>query len=556
MKSVQTYFIILVGFLILNSCANVVQLSGGKKDGTAPVILKSSPANSSVNFSDKQIEITFDEFIQLKNINQEFFVSPPIAKMPDIKAKGKSLVVNFAEKLAENTTYTLGFGNAIADITEGNSIKGFSFRFSTGNTIDTLSIVGNVKNAQTFLAPEKAFVFLHSNLNDSAPQKLLPNYVANCNKTGDYNIQNIRPGKYKIYALSDINNNLKFDLPNEMFAFKDSILDIKYPAKVDTTKNYLAKIDLQIFEQESKNVFVKDKKRDSRQMCVAIFNKAQKDKPTFSYLDKNLKSDFVIDYNPTLDTVKIWLKDTNQVKKDTIKLISQYKTFDKNSWIDKKDTLSFVKITNKKSKPELKFTPTSNVLNSTSVSEKSNFYFTFNQPLNTIDTSKVEFTQIVNKKSKRVKYSIVKDSNSSSKCFVQFKPEINKDYLFKTKIGAFKSIYNEQSDTLRIAFKVVETSNLGSLFLTLNNVNQNIVVQLISESNKVIRENSVSKSGKIEFLNVQQGKYTLKAIFDNNKDGKWTTGDYSKKQQPEKTIKYKDAITIKPNWDFEINWDL
>ena len=123
MKSVQTYFIILVGFLILNSCANVVQLSGGKKDGVAPVILKSSPANSSVNFSDKQIEITFDEFIQLKNINQEFFVSPPIAKMPDIKAKGKSLVVNFAEKLAENTTYTLGFGNAIADITEGKYFR-------------------------------------------------------------------------------------------------------------------------------------------------------------------------------------------------------------------------------------------------------------------------------------------------------------------------------------------------------------------------------------------------------------------------------------------------
>ena len=53
--------------LSFTRCANVVTPSGGPKDTIPPVVLQSVPENQSTNFQDKEIHITFDEYVTLNN---------------------------------------------------------------------------------------------------------------------------------------------------------------------------------------------------------------------------------------------------------------------------------------------------------------------------------------------------------------------------------------------------------------------------------------------------------------------------------------------------------
>ena len=118
-------FLLVVNLLFIFSCAQIVSPGGGKKDTNAPVVLKYSPDSATLNFSAKTIEINFDEYIQLKDLNNQLIISPLLNKTPDIDVKGKTLIVEFDkdEVLKPNTTYCVSFGNAVTDVNEGNPIE-------------------------------------------------------------------------------------------------------------------------------------------------------------------------------------------------------------------------------------------------------------------------------------------------------------------------------------------------------------------------------------------------------------------------------------------------
>ncbi|HHN48750.1 MAG TPA: hypothetical protein ENN08_07490, partial [Bacteroidales bacterium] len=130
--------------LMLAACANPVAPTGGPRDTDPPVILRSEPENGSVNFDAREIRIWFDEFIQLRGLSQKFLSSPPFIKVPETRIRGKSLVIRFDEELRPNTTYTLFFGDAIADFTEGNAIPNFRYIFSTGPVLDSMELSGKL----------------------------------------------------------------------------------------------------------------------------------------------------------------------------------------------------------------------------------------------------------------------------------------------------------------------------------------------------------------------------------------------------------------------------
>src|SRR5258706_58631 len=60
------------------SCANQVAPTGGDKDVEPPKILKAIPENYSTNIKTHDIVITFDEYVQLKDISTQLIVSPPL----------------------------------------------------------------------------------------------------------------------------------------------------------------------------------------------------------------------------------------------------------------------------------------------------------------------------------------------------------------------------------------------------------------------------------------------------------------------------------------------
>jgi hypothetical protein len=227
-RGVLSYFsfLIVTIFLIIR-CANISAPSGGPKDIAPPVVTKDVPVNGSANFTGNNFTVTFDEYIVLDKISEKFMVSPPLSKNPVISVQGKSLVVEFDEKLEDSTTYTFYFQDAIRDLNENNPIANYQYVFSTGPVVDSLSVTGNVFNATDLEADPGFLVLMHSQLNDSAPRIELPAYITKTNKDGSFRINNVRPGNYKLYALSDQNNNKLYDPINEAFAFLDTVIEVK-----------------------------------------------------------------------------------------------------------------------------------------------------------------------------------------------------------------------------------------------------------------------------------------------------------------------------------------
>jgi len=216
--------VLIIMALLLNACAQVVPLSGGEKDIEPPKEIQSVPSNQSINFSTKTISIGFNEYIRLQNLASQLIVSPLMDKTPEISLHGKKVIIKIKSQLLPNTTYSINFGSAIADITENNKIPNYKYVFSTGSHIDSLSISGHVVNAFNLKEEDKVYVLLYDNFEDSIPLKKMPRYVAITNKKGAFTITNIAKGKYKLFALKDINSNYIYDLPNEQIAFKSDTL--------------------------------------------------------------------------------------------------------------------------------------------------------------------------------------------------------------------------------------------------------------------------------------------------------------------------------------------
>ena len=214
----------LVLVLSIYSCANMSRPGGGPRDETPPVFVKSTPAPGALNVSKQRVEIEFDEIIQVESPGEKVIVSPPQKDMPEIRALGRKVTVELKDSLLPNTTYTIDFSNSIVDNNEKNPLYSFAYSFSTGPTIDSLQVSGILLNASDLEPVTGMLVGLHSNLDDSAFQKLPLERIASSDELGHFTIRNVAPGKYRLFALKDLNRDYKFDNPSEEIAFFDSIV--------------------------------------------------------------------------------------------------------------------------------------------------------------------------------------------------------------------------------------------------------------------------------------------------------------------------------------------
>ena len=154
--------------VVLPGCANIVPPQGGFRDTIAPALTRVNPRDSSVNFTGKKISFTFDEYVTVENFSQNLMVSPIPKLPPTYISRLNTLTVTLKDTLEPNTTYTLNFGDAVKDVNEGNIMKNFSYVFSTGPRIDSLSFHGHVVLAETGEADSTLTVMLHTSAADSA----------------------------------------------------------------------------------------------------------------------------------------------------------------------------------------------------------------------------------------------------------------------------------------------------------------------------------------------------------------------------------------------------
>ncbi|PZP46865.1 MAG: hypothetical protein DI598_11610, partial [Pseudopedobacter saltans] len=198
---------ILVGLVVLaiivqlSGCAVMIPPSGGPKDSLPPILIAADPKDSALHFTGDKIVLTFDEYVQVDNAQQNLIVSPNPKKQPNVTSKLKTVTITIKDTLKPNTTYALNFGNSIKDVNEGNIFRNFTYAFSTGDHLDTDSITGKVILAQTGTIDTSLIVLLHRNLNDTAVKKTRPDYYTTLDSGGNFRLRFLPVGDYNIFVL-------------------------------------------------------------------------------------------------------------------------------------------------------------------------------------------------------------------------------------------------------------------------------------------------------------------------------------------------------------------
>jgi uncharacterized protein (DUF2141 family) len=588
--------IVFITIYVIAGCAKQALPQGGPKDMIPPKIVKSVPLNSSVNFKGKSIIVTFDEFFTLDKINEKFMISPPMKVKPLISVRAKSLIIEFREERKDSTTYTLYFQDAIRDLNEGNPVNNFQFVFSTGKVIDSLSVTGNVLDAFN-LEPEKStLVLMYRNLADSAPRKTLPDYITQTEENGWFRINNIKEGKYKIYALQDNNNDKKYNLADEKFAFIDSVLDVNparnylpLPKEVpDTTKitrkgpagkrnkeltdtlTIKAKAaaakpyvegehKLYMFTAEKRAHYLTSSGRKMAYQFIYILSlPPDTSKFEFSIEDPGEKNYF-IEKNRTQDTITVWLRDSILYSKPLIKTVIRYPFTDSTGIIIyKRDTIPMRFVAARASKVrevKSKYKFTTNIQNNF-LKPGQQIIFSSQTPFRQPDTSRIKLFEKAANSNERIPYTLIKDSLNSRRYFMNAKLKEGGKYTLITDLSAFGNIFGERSDSSGINFSVRTADSYGLLTLNILKGEGDNIIQLLDVKENVIEEKYLRNEKSVVFPLLEKGKYRFRAIYDLNNDGKWTTGDFDKKRQPEPVSFYHDEIEVKINWVIEEDWDV
>ena len=219
-------------FLLLYKCANRGTTSGGEKDVTPPKIIKEVPENFSTNFKSDEIKIYFDEYIKLKNLQKQLIISPPMDPLPEIIPMGsasKYITIKILDTLQTNTTYTFNFGYSIEDNNEGNAFPFYKYVLSTGPSIDSLSVTGIISDAFEIETPEFISVHLHdvdSTYNDSIIFKQKPKYIGVTDSLSQFNIENLKEGKYLLTAIKEENTDYIYQSKKDKIAFKRDFITV------------------------------------------------------------------------------------------------------------------------------------------------------------------------------------------------------------------------------------------------------------------------------------------------------------------------------------------
>lgn len=518
----------------LFQCGRKGTPSGGIKDIIPPKLIKAEPENMSVNFKATKIRLYFDEYIKLKDIQDQLIVSPPLKNNPIITPAGsasKYIEIQLKDTLKENTTYTFNFGQSIIDNNEGNPNSFLTYVFSTGSYIDSLSLKGVVedafdKKAETFISV--MLYEIDSMYTDSTIYKRPPNYITNTlDSTVLFELKNLKKGKYALFGLKDEGKNNMYDQKLDKIAFLQDTITLP------TEEIYL----LSLFKEEP-----------NYSLTVPKFE--AKNKIIFGY--QGDPKDIVINTLTKLpDTVRA--KITKERSKDTL-----------NYWFTpfEADSLVF-SVTNERLKVLDTFVVKKRKVDLDSLVLKPStsgtigfdeiFSLEVNTPLVKADTSKIK---LMKTDSIPHKYLAVFDSVDNS-IKIDFNKDPKESYKLTVLPNLIEDFFGNTNDTIVFSLKTNSFEDYGTLELTLSgSAKYPAIVQLTDEKGAVKKEKYATEPADISFNFLKPGKYLIRVIYDANGNKKWDTGNYLKQIQPERVSHSPKIIEMRANWKEKYNFSL
>ena len=524
--------ITLIIFTTVLSCAKKGRPSGGPKDTEPPVLLNAEPKNNSINFTGQEIELNFNEYVKLKEINKQLIISPPLNIPPQILPQGgasKSIKIKIFDTLQPNTTYSFNFGKSIVDNNEGNPLSFFKYIFSTGSSIDSLTLKGSIRDAISKTADDFVSVMLYeidSTFNDSVVFNKKPRYITNTlDSTTNFNFENLKNGKYLLTALKEESDNFIFNQKTDKIAFKSEYVTIP------NTDNH----ELILFKEIENYKALKAKQERKNRIKFRYEGEA------IEPIAINLLSETALTSKITKeidnDTLQYWFKPVVTI--DSLVFTMQHQKVI--------DTFT-VRMRKKVKTDSLYFKSSSSSLNFV-----DNFKIIPSIPVVKIDSSRIK---IIDKDSLQIPFSTKIDQLTSEISLVFDKKESQK-YSIDILPNAFTDFFEATNDTLKYRASTRAFKDFGNLRVSLKNIPETpLVVQLVSIKGDVKYELYGTAKTNFEFLNISPSTYNLRVIFDDNNNSKFDTGNYLKKQQPERVAYHPEDIEVKANWDVEEQFTL
>ena len=578
--------------VLLQACANMAAPTGGAYDVDPPKVRQAKPNFNSLGASPSKIEIEFDENIKIKSPAEKVIITPPQQILPIIRSVGKKAVVELKDELKPNTTYTIDFTDAIADNNEENPLENFVFSFSTGDQLDTLSISGKVLAAQDLEPVTGTYVGIHSNFDDTVFTRVPFERISRTDSRGNFTVRGMAPGKYKVFALNDQNRDYKYDNPQEVIAFLDSIV---IPSSMSAVRQDTVFVDsitidtirtvqytrflpddlvLRSFQSDFQRQYLQKHERTEPHKLTLYFA-APTVMPDFSLLQPEVSNDnwYVTERSAGNDTLLLWITDSLIYQQDSIRMKINYTRTDSlnKNYIDT-DTISFnirksardkreQKNDEKKDgeeaeKEQIRFLGiTSNVQSTFELFNP--IRFEFEQPIVRFDSSFVRLEMAVDSLFYPVPFRMERDTLNPRKLTIRPRWEPGGKYKLTVDSALLISPYGLWNNKYEQSFTVKPLDQYGNLEVNIVGLPEGkvVFVELLDKSDKPFRKSFV-KGNTVRFQDLQPGEIYARLVIDENRDGVWTTGNYEDKRQPEMVYYYPGKWMIRAYSDHMEEWQI
>lgn len=520
-------FILFVAIMYQSSCATRASPDGGPRDTIAPILDTAFPANGTLFFDKKRIELHFNEYLTLKDASSQIRISPLQNEKPDISLVKKTIYIELKDTLKPKTTYIISFGKSLTDFTEGNVNEGFKYVFSTGSYIDSLRLTGSILDAKTGEGVPDLFVALYDSAlyqQDSVAYKKLPDYYAYTTENGSFEITNIKKGAYGLIAFNDQRGDFKLNSGLEQVAFLDSMIQINKD---------VSGIKLNLFKPLGVQRF-SGARQQSNNMVMFAFNRPVQD---FSIDVINNKVDSVgaFFFDANRDTVSYYF--ANEL--DSLVFIWREATLGGDTTVIKLRNLRESALDLKLKDKELRKGDTLILNSKAPLKLTQNKYYILDGKDTLSNTYNVE--------------------GLAYRFTFNYTPK-NKNYKLALPEGFFTTLEGVKSDSLTFDISFLKPEDLGTLDFAVKvqgDTSTTFILQLIEEvNNNVLVEKSFVGKTLVQLIDVKPRKLKARLIKDIDGSGDWTTGSLIDKRQPEPILIYKEAVEMRANWEMEMEWQV
>ena len=518
---IALFFIFHFSFLLFTSCAKQGFPSGGPKDVTPPVALGCKPQNESRNFTGSQFYIQFDEYVTLKNAENNVIISPPMAQKPEFGTRGKGVLVRLKDTLQANTTYIFQFKETIADFNEGNLLPSFEYVFSTGPTMDSLMLAGKVENARDGKPWKETVTVLAFRGADTVPA-----FVTRADKDGRFAFHHIPSGDYRLVAIEDRNRDLKV-----ADAEPAGWLEETFPAVDSVDSLHTATLRLSAPDRRKQRVLKSEMPERGR---IRIITAAPMRNPVVTG-EQNIMS-----LNPKGDTLTVWC--INPQCDSTVIVLSDDGL---------QDTL---RLRYRKPRPRRGATQSATPPLMSSLCDGQKAWFddlrlAFRTPVRL--ASDTLFARVMSLKDSIVSRCRVLPDSSGLKARIDTVLAAGESYRISIPAGMFADLYGNRNDSLAFNAKPRDYAILTLQIERADSSAAPLLVELLDQRDTVVAVKPLAGSGSLRFDHVSTGEYRLRAVFDADGNGRWTGGDYLLRRQPERFVLYGKALKLRERWEME-----